>query len=150
MTSLEKLQAGDTGDAAIVPQSQMAALDFPLLQDNVADQDDNATRFIIFKKEPASLTAPDGTEAPTTAFKFPMFVTPPTEQPGVLREILTHLADAGLNLVTIMSLPTRQKIGIYSFYIEVSGTFAQKALLFETIGQMAAAYTVHPLGFYAL
>lgn len=150
MTSLEKLQAGDTGDAAIVPQSQMAALDFPLLQDNVADQDDNATRFIIFKKEPASLTAPDGTEAPTTAFKFPMFVTPPTEQPGVLQEILTHLADAGLNLVTIMSLPTRQKIGIYSFYIEVSGTFAQKALLFETIGQMAAAYTVHPLGFYAL
>lgn len=109
MTSLEKLQAGQNGDAAIIPQSQMTALDFPLMQDNVADQDDNATRFIIFKKQPASLVAPEATEAPDTAFKFPMFITPPTEQPGVLREILNHLADAGLNLVTIMSLPTRQK-----------------------------------------
>lgn len=150
MTSLEKLQAGQNGDAAIIPQSQMTALDFPLMQDNVADQDDNATRFIVFKKQPASLVAPEATEAPDTAFKFPMFITPPTEQPGVLREILNHLADAGLNLVTIMSLPTRQKIGIYSFYIEVSGTFDQKETLFDTLGKMAKAYTVHPLGFYAV
>jgi prephenate dehydratase len=148
MVSVEKLQAGEPGDAAIIPQSQMAVQDFPLMQDNVADQTDNATRFIIFKKQPASLIEPTDPTDPSAPFKFSMFVTPPTEEVGVLQQILSPLAATHLNLVTIMSLPTRQQIGIYAFYIEISGTFAQQHILFKTLDLMSELYTIHPLGFY--
>ncbi|MTV81795.1 prephenate dehydratase domain-containing protein [Secundilactobacillus folii] len=151
MISVSKLRHGVDGDAAIIPQSQLAVQAFPFKLDNVADQDNNATRFIVFKKQPATLTMPARpVEDATAMFKFPLFVTPPTEEPGVLHQILTYPTDAHLNLVTIMSLPTRQKIGIYSFYIEISGTFAQRQVLFETLNQMAQVYTLHPLGFYAV
>ena len=49
-----------------------------------------------------------------------------------------------------MSMPTRRKIGIYSFYIEISGTFDQEAVLVETVKKMTAVYTIHSLGLYAL
>lgn len=151
MISVEKLRDGKSGDAAIMPQSQLTSQHYPLIRDNVADQADNATRFIIFKKQPATLTMPaQPVDKLDTMFKFPLFVTPPTEGAGVLYQILGYLAHAGLNLVTIMSLPTRQKIGIYSFYLEISGTFAQQHVLFETLNRMAEVYTLHPLGFYAV
>lgn len=151
MVSVEKLQAGEPGDAAIIPQSQMAIQNFPFKLDDVADQNNNATRFIIFKKQPAALTlSAQPVEDDTVTFKYPLFITPPTEEAGVLHQILSYLADTHLNLVTIMSLPTRQKIGIYSFYIEISGTFAQREILFNTLNRMNDAYTIHPLGFYAI
>lgn len=151
MVSVQKLRDGQQGDAAIMPQSQMTRQNFPFQLANVADQTDNNTRFIIFKKKPAMLEIPtQPVEDSTASFKSALFVTPPTEEVGVLYQILSYFAKTHLNLVTIMSMPTRQKIGIYSFYIEISGTLAQKQVLFETLQQMADVYTVHPLGVYAL
>ncbi|MCH5462020.1 prephenate dehydratase [Lactobacillus sp. LC28-10] len=151
MISVEKLRDGIDGDAAIMPQSQLAVEDFPFTMDNVADQDANNTRFIIFKKQPAVLELPaQPAEDESASFKSALFITPPTEEVGVLYQILSYFAKTHLNLVTIMSMPTRQKIGIYSFYIEISGTLKQKSLLFETLQRMADIYTIHPLGVYAL
>lgn len=152
MISVEKLKSGEPGDAAIIPQSQMAVQEFPFKLDNVADQDDNATRFIIFKKKPAPLVLPVTSTAGATqrTYKYPLFITPPTEEPGVLYQILSYLAQSKLNLVTIMSLPTRQQIGIYAFYIEISITADQQASLFDTLNEMNQHYQIHPLGFYAV
>ncbi|GAX05297.1 prephenate dehydratase [Secundilactobacillus pentosiphilus] len=151
MISVEKLRDGQAGDAAIMPQSQLDVADFPFKLPNVADQTDNNTRFIIFKKQPAALKVPaQPVEDETVSFKSALFITPPTEEVGVLYQILSYFAKTHLNLVTIMSMPTRQKIGIYSFYIEISGTLKQRAILFETLSRMADSYTIHPLGIYAL
>lgn len=151
MISVEKLRDGQQGDAAIMPQSQLEETDFPFKLANVADQTDNNTRFIIFKKQPAMLENPtQPAEDETASFKSALFITPPTEEVGVLYQILSYFAKTHLNLVTIMSMPTRQKIGIYSFYIEISGTLKQKQILFETLQRMADVYTIHPLGIYAL
>lgn len=151
MISVEKLRAGQAGDAAIMPQSQLAVESFPFTMANVADQTDNNTRFIIFKKQPAELKVPaQPVKDQTASFKSALFITPPTEEVGVLYKILSYFAKTHLNLVTIMSMPTRQKIGIYSFYIEISGTLEQRNTLFETLQRMADVYTIHPLGIYAL
>lgn len=151
MISLEKFQSGEPGDAAIIPQSQMADLSLPLMLDNVADQDDNSTRFIIFKSQPANLEALSQQRLTTNHFKAPLFVTPSfNDQPGTLYDILGYFAENQLNLVTLMSLPVKFQLGVYSFYLEISGTREQQEVLFTTLQKMAAKYHVHPLGYYAV
>ncbi|MGO3400216.1 MAG: prephenate dehydratase [Lentilactobacillus parabuchneri] len=151
MVSLEKFQSGEPGSAAIIPQSQMTVLKQPLMLDNVADQDDNSTRFIIFKSRPANLDALSSQTLSGTHFKAPLFVTPSfNDQPGTLYEILGYFAKQQLNLVTLMSLPVKTQLGVYSFYLEVSGTRDQREVLFTTLRQMASKYRVHPLGYYAV
>lgn len=151
MVSLEKFQSGELGDAAIIPQSQMTDLSLPLMRDNVADQDDNSTRFIIFKSQPANLEALSRQHLTTNHFKAPLFVTPSfNDQPGTLYDILCYFAEHQLNLVTLMSLPVKSQLGVYSFYLELSGTREQQEVLFTTLQKMAAKYHVHPLGYYAV
>ncbi|KRK88530.1 prephenate dehydratase [Lentilactobacillus sunkii] len=151
MVSLEKFQSGELGDAAIIPQSQMTDLSLPLMRDNVADQDDNSTRFIIFKSQPANLEKLSRHHLTTNHFKAPLFVTPSfNDQPGTLYDILGYFAEHQLNLVTLMSLPVKSQLGVYSFYLELSGTREQQEVLFTTLQKMAAKYHVHPLGYYAV
>ncbi len=150
MVSLEKFQAGEPGDAALIPQSKMEELYCELMMDNVADQSDNQTRFIIFKAQPANLDELAGAQLTTNHFKAPLFVTPATnDRPGTLYDILSFFAIANLNLVTIMSLPTKTQLGEYAFYIEVSGTRNQQPVLVNTLRKLTANYAVHLLGFYA-
>ena len=151
MISLEKFQSGQPGDAAIIPQSQMGDLSAPLMMDNVADQDDNSTRFIVFKSRRAHLDRLAQQTLVTDQFKAPLFVTPAfNDHPGTLYNILGYFAASQLNLVALMSLPTKTQLGVYSFYLEVSGTRDQQADLFKTLERMAANYQVHPLGYYAV
>lgn len=151
MISLEKFQTGEIGDAAIIPQSEMSGLQFPLMKNHVADQDDNNTRFIIFKNQPANLNELSKQPLDTNHFKAPRFVTPSfNDQPGTLYKILGYFAKAKLNLITLMSLPTKTELGVYSFYIEVSGTRDQQEEIFATLKELASTYHVHLLGFYAV
>lgn len=150
MVSARKFQDGLAGDAAIIPQSQMANQSAKLKLDNVADQDDNNTRFVIFKNQPANLEQLANLQLTTNQFKAPFFVTPAmNDKPGTLYEILGHFARVNLNLITLMSLPTKSQLGEYSFYIEISGTRDQQEVIFTTLREMTAMYNIHLLGFYA-
>lgn len=151
MISLAKFQAGQPGDVAIIPQSQMSDLSAPLMIDNVADQSDNRTRFIVFQSKPANLATLAQKSLATDRFKAPLFVTPAfNDRPGTLYDILGYFAASQLNLVALMSLPTKTQLGVYSFYLEVSGTREQQAELFLALEKMATNYQVHPLGYYAV
>lgn len=151
MISLAKFQAGQPGDVAIISQSQMSDLSAPLMIDNVADQSDNRTRFIVFQSKPANLATLAQKSLATDRFKAPLFVTPAfNDRPGTLYDILGYFAASQLNLVALMSLPTKTQLGVYSFYLEVSGTREQQAELFLALEKMATNYQVHPLGYYAV
>ncbi len=148
--SLQKFQNGTAGDAAIIPQMEMAKLHYPVMENNVADQANNYTRFIIFKVKSASNKQLETKELGTFRFKSSLFVTPSVnDQPGTLYNILGFFAKAQLNLVTLMSLPTKDTLGVYSFYIELSGTTSQKEVLFKTITQLENQYHVKLLGYYS-
>lgn len=150
MISLKQFLAGEPDDAAIIPQSQMAAQTAKLMLANVADQDDNSTRFIIFKAKPAKLSELAKVNLKTTHFKAPLFITPASnDKPGTLYDILGYFAKVNLNLITLMSLPTKNQLGEYAFYIEISGTREQQEGLFATLREISAKYQVHLLGFYA-
>ncbi|GHP13737.1 prephenate dehydratase [Lentilactobacillus fungorum] len=151
MISLEKFQTGQLGDAAIIPQSQLAEVSGALKLNHVADQRDNSTRFILFKANPASLEMLSQTSLTADYFKAPLFITPAiNDRPGTLYEILGYFAKANLNLVTLMSLPTKSQLGMYAFYLEVSGHRKQQEVLFTTLQELASKYQVHLLGYYAV
>jgi len=141
--SLNKAVNGNFGDAAIVPETEVNQSGLSYKVHNVGDQKDNHTRFIVFNRlKPQVIQL-------TTQFKASLYITPPDDGPGTLYNILGYFVKYGLNLISLISEPTKEKIGVYSFYIEVSGQPEQQADLLTVITELAEKSSVHFLGFYA-
>ncbi|WP_252903800.1 prephenate dehydratase [Secundilactobacillus oryzae] len=120
--SLNQAIAGQPGDAAIVSEAEVDNVSLPLKLHNVADREDNHTRFIVFKRQSAE------TVHMAEKFKASLYVTPPDDGPGTLYNILGYFVAHHLNLVALISEPTKEQIGRYSFYIEVSGMPEQQLI----------------------
>ncbi|QEA32102.1 prephenate dehydratase [Secundilactobacillus malefermentans] len=141
--SLNKAVNGNFGDAAIVPETEVNQSGLSYKVHNVGDQKDNHTRFIVFNRlKPQVIQL-------TTQFKASLYITPPDDGPGTLYNILGYFVKYGLNLISLISEPTKEKIGVYSFCIEVSGQPEQQADLLTVITELAEKSSVHFLGFYA-
>lgn len=141
--SLNKAVNGNFGDAAIVPETEVNQSGLSYKVHNVGDQKDNHTRFIVFNRlKPQAIQL-------TTQFKASLYITPPDDGPGTLYNILGYFVKYGLNLISLISEPTKEKIGVYSFYIEVSGQPEQQADLLTVMTELAEKSSVHFLGFYA-
>ncbi|WP_125980171.1 prephenate dehydratase [Loigolactobacillus iwatensis] len=145
MLSFAKLENSVAGDAAIIPQFHLPELNPKkyLLVSDVTDQSDNFTRFIVVGKkiEMAAIGA-------TNRFRYTCYVTPKSDYAGLLYDILGHFAKAQLNLISLISRPTKKKMGQYSFYIEVSGVGEQLPKLHQVLQQLGKHYTVLDLGVY--
>lgn len=79
---------------------------------NIGDEHDNTTRFVVLAKEDAPRTGDDKT---SLAF------TTQHDRPGSLVEVLGLFAQRGLNLTRIESRPTRRQLGTYVFFLDVQG-----------------------------
>ena len=93
--------------------SKEAAKNYGLqvLEENISDNKDNMTRFLLISKE-------ENDEGANTS----LLLNPKEDKPGLLFQILSPFAAQGINLSKIESLPSGKKIGEYVFYIEVSGS----------------------------
>lgn len=92
-----------------------------VLIENLCETDQNATRFWV-------LSQPDQWVAQTLLKQFPAaplktsFCTMLYEnRPGSLLQMLTILADQGLNMSKIESRPTKKLLGEYVFYVDIEG-----------------------------
>lgn len=85
---------------------------------DVTDAKSNFTRFIIFRRNDCSKV-----EKPTVEngkpLRIPAYIMPNTDRPGILFEILECFYKKQINLISIMSRPTKQAMGTYNFYIEI-------------------------------
>ena len=113
--SFELVQRGIPGEGAIIPVHLLEQCRCPYVQQDVTDAKANATRFLAVKPkgEPAKLE-------PGQTVKMPLYVLPSVDHPGVLFEILSAFTISRINLVSIMSRPTKMKMGTYNFYLELS------------------------------
>jgi prephenate dehydratase len=80
----------------------------------VHDRASAVTRFVVVGL-PGPLSAPTGTDRTSVA----AFLA--EDHPGALMEILTEFAVRGINLTTIQSRPTGDKLGQYYFFIDCEG-----------------------------
>ncbi|GGH27262.1 prephenate dehydratase [Paenibacillus segetis] len=127
-TALEN--SGRTDVAAIGSRTLANLLNLNIIDQNIQDNMDNQTRFIIVSNH----------EMPEIDYKKTMFViTPGQDQPGVLSSMLNIFTALEINLSWIESRPTARKFGVYRFFLEANnncskGTIEKAVTILETLG----------------
>ncbi|RZS45214.1 prephenate dehydratase [Herbihabitans rhizosphaerae] len=106
-------------DAAVT--APVAAEHYPLdvLATDLADVRDAVTRFLLLRR-------PGPVRPPTGADRTSLIVEPDSFRTGSLAELLTELAECGINLSRIESRPKRGRLGEYRFYLDFDGHIAER------------------------
>jgi chorismate mutase/prephenate dehydratase len=138
----------DPEAAAIAPPLAVKNLGLSVLCDNIADRDDNATRFVVVAREdsPPSPRAPGAPSPDKTSL---VFVAP--HERGGLRKVLGVFDDAFVNLTRIESRPL---VGLhgprweYAFVVDAEGHRLESPLREALEGLDAMGALVKVLGSY--
>lgn len=83
-----------------------------VLEENVEDRAENATRFVLVGKDRVPPTGDDKTSAVCFIEK---------DRPGSLLAILHEFSDRQINLTKLESRPTKERLGEYCFFIDMEG-----------------------------
>ena len=106
--------AGGALDAALAGAFAADRYGLEVLAPDVHDKTSAVTRFVVVAPT-GPLPAPTGTDRTSIA----AFLA--DDHPGALLEILTEFAVRGINLTTIQSRPTGDRLGQYYFFIDCEG-----------------------------
>ncbi len=139
-TSLAQMQQGLDREAAIVPAFAVKEGDFPLLIPNISDHPNNRTRFIAVAPNPSLYD-------PSLKYKTSLLVVESVDRPGVLSDILFAFSKRDINLVSIMSRPTKEMLGRYHFFIDVEG-YCEEPRIKDAILEIEKENTIRMLGSY--
>ena len=102
--------------SAIVPASSYFPSQFNIEIGDVTDYENNQTRFIVLTD---GKTSQQGVIASS---KTSIVVLDDNDHPGLLGEILSSFSNRNINLLSIISRPTRKVFGKYNFFIDIEGT----------------------------
>lgn len=139
------------GAAAIVPKHIADNEKDRFVIENVTDADKNYTRFVIFKRGVLGLDEPIKmcyADDKSKKVRVPVYIMPATDRPGILFEILKGFHEKQINLISIMSRPTKQEIGTYNFYIEIDGFCDSIDVILDTLRQIKVYNDIKILGVY--
>ena len=100
-----------SGAAAIAPRRAAAIYNLHLLAENIEDNTENVTRFVIASRKDHEPTGRDKTS----------LVLAVPDGPGRLYHILGFFARAAVNLTRIESRPARRSLGDWLFFIDCEG-----------------------------
>lgn len=142
MHSFNYLLNGADGDASIVPL-HIEDERIPFTLNEVADINDNYTRFIVLTKKDIYSNNHDKAK-----FKVSLYITPKEDKPGLLFSILKSFAEYQINLTSIMSRPTKRKIGSYNFYLEFDCLKEEKNQVIEILDKLSLILPLKVLGIY--
>jgi len=113
-----------------------------VLVPDVHDRASAVTRFVVVSAR-GPLPARTGTDRTSVA----AFLA--EDHPGALLEILTEFAVRGINLTTIQSRPTGDRLGQYYFFIDCEGHVDDARVGEALMGLRRVCAEVHFLGGYA-
>jgi len=123
-----RIAAENPGTLAIATRLAAEAFGLKILEENISDCPNNATRFLVIGKEEV---------APTDCDKTTLVCKAPHEQ-GALLSLLTILNEEGINLTRIESRPLVNKKWEYAFVIDVEG-HEQKQPLLRAVSRLREA-----------
>jgi len=129
-------------DAALAGAFAAATYGLEVLVPDVHDRDNAVTRFVVVAP-PGPLPARTGTDRTSVA----AFLA--EDHPGALLEILTEFAVRGINLTTIQSRPTGDRLGQYYFFIDCEGHIDDARVGEALMGLRRVCRQVRFLGSYA-
>ena len=123
--AIKSLSNNDKNTAAVGSKECAEMYNIPVIKNNINDEANNKTRFILLGKFIAPQTGEDKTS-----------ITFSTEnKAGALSKILTILDKYGINMSYIDSRPSKKELGEYVFYIDFEGHIADEKvkLAFEEL-----------------
>ncbi len=122
-----------TGSAAIA-SSKAIKEGLVVVENNIADQPDNITRFAVLSRNPIKNVTKQKTSI--------IFSPGSKDKPGGLYEVLGHFAKHNINLTKIESRPQKNTIGSYLFFVdfECAGSEKNTRELLNELGQIASFF----------
>ena len=103
----------EEGTAALAGDAAAQLYDLRILFNNVEDEGDNTTRFLVVGRKMFPASGQDKTSLLLSATG--------TEGPGVLMHLLEPLARHGVNMTRIESRPSRKRKWDYVFFVDIDG-----------------------------
>ena len=103
---------GDKSKAAIGNSKIVELYGLEILESNIQDVDNNATRFVVVSKEDHELTGDDKTSIIFSIYE---------DKPGGLYKILGIFQKNNINLTKIESRPSKKGLGKYLFFVDFNG-----------------------------
>lgn len=120
----------EEGTAALAGDAAADVYELRVLFENVEDQGDNTTRFLVIGRKTFPPSGQDKTSVLVSSTS--------TKGPGVLMHLLEPLAKHSINMTRIESRPSRKRKWDYVFFVDVDG-HADDAPVKTALGQMKQA-----------
>lgn len=106
-----RLSKDEKGSAAIAGKMASEIYQVPMLFEDIEDETDNTTRFIVIGKDAVAPSGEDRTSLIVTT----------SNKPGALHELLKPLANRNIGMSKIESRPSRRGVWEYVFFIDIDG-----------------------------
>lgn len=113
-----RLVASGDGDAAVCPELAAHRYGLEVLATRLADTPGAVTRFVQVER-PGRLPAPTGADKTTLNCVV-------ADRTGALLDLLSELATRGISLTRLESRPRRERLGVYSFSLDIEGHVADR------------------------
>lgn len=106
----------DVTTAGIASKDAAALYDVPIIAENIADNADNYTRFLILSRDEKAALRPLPTGHDKTSIIFSI-----KHEPGSLYKIMEIFYRNNVNMTKIESRPTKANAWEYNFYVDFEG-----------------------------
>jgi prephenate dehydratase/uncharacterized protein (DUF362 family) len=126
--AFQNLLKGNDTDGAVVPAHLLDSMEFPLIVKDVGDYIDNKTRFVVVAEQEQEYKK-------HLSYKTSIVIMEGIDRPGMLSEILAAFASRSINLLSIISRPTKESMGKYHFFIDVEG-YARDSVLQDALTEI--------------
>ena len=110
--------AEEAGTAAIAGEAAAARYQLPRLAENIEDEPNNTTRFLVLGKHDAG---PSGRDKTSLIMSAP-------NRTGALHELLLPFSHTGVSMSRLESRPARNALWEYVFYVDVDGHHDEPAV----------------------
>ena len=136
-----QMAAEEQGVAAIAGEAAAECYQLPKLVENIEDEPNNTTRFLVLGKHDAGVSGRDKTSLIMSA----------PNRTGALHELLLPLSSAGVSMCRLESRPARNVLWEYVFYVDIEGhhddapikaaleELASRAAFMKTLGSYPVA-----------
>lgn len=117
--AIEELIISNNSGTAVIANKSTAKYGLQIHAENIEDQKDNTTSFVVIQKGEIS---PKPAKGQTTMIAFYF----EKDAPGSLNQIFNEFAKAAINLTRIESRPSQKEHGNFIFYMDFNGNPSQK------------------------